>query len=583
MEYARSDPYDIANPEQLEPASARGAKEADGLATVKDPVITTGSTENSLHELAWLNHAIANIWPQCEQAAQTVMDNKVMPVVRAKILGKSDKVKDIRFSRFGLGAQPPRIAKIKTTSLQHGSCKMKCHMVYDSDTHFELQVDTTIIGSVKLGIKDIKVEGDMIFILRPYEEESPDIGSLSFYFVEAPKIDFDFSGHVDFLTTLGLDDLVIKAMAAALEKKLVLPNMITVNVNLKDFKVFPPVFEKPNPIGVLRLRLLRGTRGSAAAQVANDVKPKKPGLAARIKKSVETVFEYVDNKIGESTGKDMQEYLEFRVGETIWNPKLVASSGETFDFLVHEMEQQLKISVWDTDFIGSDDLMGEAVPIDLQNVPAASGKDIPLISREDGTPWATVSFHVDYKKVRPKAEGKSECMVMIGILDLTQRKGNLQGKKLAVRAQIGEQQTTTPAGSVLKGVQEKDDVKKLLADIRQQLMDSNVDQAAIDKAMAVTSPPRVSINTTLHLPCPTSALSSQELELSLIEIETTSKKETIHHVVGKAKRKLKLAELRGAKEYKMSHEQVEFESSLGDIAAQLSITLCALDSTTPAA
>eukprot|EP00931_Biecheleriopsis_adriatica_P094424 TRINITY_DN68082_c0_g1_i1.p1 TRINITY_DN68082_c0_g1~~TRINITY_DN68082_c0_g1_i1.p1 ORF type:complete len:594 (-),score=121.89 TRINITY_DN68082_c0_g1_i1:42-1823(-) len=553
---------------------------ADGRKDMaKTPETAERWKANSDRDLDWINHALKNMWPQFEQAVRTVIDNKIMPKVREKAL-KNDKIKDIKFAKYRLGGEPPKVLQIHTTHLDQGRCKVRAHVIYESDMHVELQIDAAIIGSVHVGIKDTKIDGEMIFILSPYEEDSPDVGSLSLYFVEVPKIDFDFAGHADFLTKLGIDDLVIKTMTQELQKKLVLPNILTVNIGLKDFKVFPPVFEKPTPIGLLQLRLTKGAKLSEAAKTSlesNMTNHKKPGFLTRAKRTFEGLFEYVDNKLGESMGKDMKEYLEFRVGETIWNPKLEGHFGETFEFPVHEVEQQLHIQVWDRDLIGEDDVMGQAAPIDLVNVHELAGKDVPLLSPEDGIPWAVVSFQVDFKAVKTKAEGKSECMVVIGIRDLAQAKGNLQGKKLAVRAEIGETQMTTPPGSVLKGAQDLDRFKELMADIRQNMKDEHLDEATIDRVLAVASPPRVSINQTLHLACPTSALSSQYLKFSLIEMETTQKKEIIHHVIGKSKKNLKLADLRSAKEHRMS-ELVEFESSLGDFTAQLVITLCALDS-----
>ena len=63
---------------------------------------------------------------------------------------------------------------------------------YDGDCTLEMQVGTSL-GSIPLGIKDIKLQGTMRVELKDFVDYSPLISAVVAYFIDPPKLDFDLT------------------------------------------------------------------------------------------------------------------------------------------------------------------------------------------------------------------------------------------------------------------------------------------------------------------------------------------------------------------------------------------------------
>jgi len=187
------------------------------MSSTAKSVSSTASTNNGVietEEVGWMNHMMEHLFPELAQVASFMFDNDFGPKMKAKIMSKSDKVKDVKFSQFQMGTVPPRFDKLQVTNLPGGICKVRLWGEYRSDMYFLVTLHTTL-GDFQCGFKNLQISGDMVIICNPYEDANPGTASMSCYFVEVPNIDFEFAGTVAFINSLGIKDIFIKMAAAA--------------------------------------------------------------------------------------------------------------------------------------------------------------------------------------------------------------------------------------------------------------------------------------------------------------------------------------------------------------------------------
>eukprot|EP00930_Biecheleria_cincta_P099403 TRINITY_DN91029_c0_g1_i1.p1 TRINITY_DN91029_c0_g1~~TRINITY_DN91029_c0_g1_i1.p1 ORF type:complete len:611 (-),score=105.39 TRINITY_DN91029_c0_g1_i1:83-1915(-) len=519
----------------------------------------------SREELAWVNHAVRHLWPELDKTIWHIVEHKILPGIKERATTKVQQIEDIKFSKFSLGHCPPVIEKVRVTQLPYGDTKVRVWFEYKSDMFVEMEIKSNIaaIGTVHCGIKDLKVKGNAVGILSPYVDSMPGTGSVSVFCVELPDIDFQFSGSASIINKLGVKGIILNVMSSVLEKKIVLPNMVTLNIGLTDFKVYPPVFEQPEPVAMLRVTLQKGS-------LRSGTNTQKSGFS--ISRSVDNVFEYFDTKLGKMMGKDMSEYFRFRLGEDVWEPK-VNSTGLTYDFEIVDIEQLLHMSVWDTDFINQDDEIGTAGPYTLQELPALVNKPVGFLDAEGlESAQAVLSFQY-FEVARDQLDLAVETsMVIIGVRELRKPGPLPAGCKLALRGKLGKTEKTSHFGAVIKDQFQLPAVKAAMAQVRQNLTNAQVDQATIDKVLSLeVEVARVSINGSVCIDFPSAQLKTLDLELYIIDRSKDNKGKMVDKVLGQTNVTLADIDVATGKS-----GPVIFDTEIGQIEAEVDISLCAL-------
>jgi len=505
-----------------------------------------------------MNHMMEHLFPELAQVASFMFDNDFGPKMKKQIMSKSDKVKDVKFSQFKMGTVPPKFEKLQVTNLPGGICKVRVWGDYMSDLSVLVTLNTTL-GEFQCGFKNLQISGDMVIICNPYEEANPGTASMSCYFVEVPSIDFDFAGTVAFINSLGIKDIFIKMAASALEKKVVLPNMATINVQLLERRVYPLVFEQPDPMGMLRVRYKKG----------GLTKQKK---AFTVSRAFENAFEYVDNQLGKMMGKDMSEYLQITLGEMKWEPNLNHTDVSS-TFVVVDPQQRLHLSVWDRDLVGADDLMASAGPYHLDVMQNDfTGKPV-VFKDDDQEEYASCNFEFEWLNLERGQVGEKDSMVIASIRELTVHTHLESTRKLAVRGKLLDAVKTSHQGSILKHRFQDPKVQHAMQDVKECLTENKVDSTVIEQVMQLLPKnSRISINSSIHLIFPTEKLRDCSLELSVVEF-TKNGKTTEETIV--AQTLVKMAELKASPNMNMP-DLMQLTGSIGKIDAEIDLSLCGL-------
>lgn len=492
-----------------------------------------------------------------------LFETKFLPPVREKIMAVSDKINNFSLSKFNLGNFAPKLDKVQVMSMPGGVAKCRCWGEYKSDMAVVFELDTKI-GKFSFGIKDFTMEGDMVFILNPYEEGSTGTGSVSVYFIQLPEIHFSFAGTTTFINQIGVKGVMMDVLNKALEQKMVLPNMMSINIGLAEFKIYPLVVEQPEPLGILHVKLLKGSL----------VKQEK---RASLKHVFENAFEFVDNKLGHLMGKDMSEYFHLRLGQAIWEPKVSGVQNQSFDFVVVDPQQQLFLSVWDRDVMGGDDEMAHVGPFYLNQLQHISGPSKPLHFIDgDRHDYAIGDFEFEWSACHRGALGPTRSLLLMSMRELLVNSALEKTRKLVIRGKLGSEEKTSNMGSVMKDKLELKTVKAALEDVKEVLQKANVNASIVEQVMNMKPKvSRVSLNSAIYFPFLSSDVNTQVLELQLIEMKKEGKK-WVEHFIDKTN--INLLDLKNAAGM-MIENKINFKGSLGKVEAEINLVLCSLTPT----
>jgi len=532
---------------------------------------------NSVEDLQWLNYALEHLWPEMEEVAMVIVQTKVSPMMNEK--APKGEIHNISFSKFTLGKIPAIIGPVTCTRLPQGAARIRFNVDYLSDMFMELRIETHL-GSFHVGMKNFQIQGALAAIVRPFIHEFPGTGSGSICFIEAPRIDFTLSGMVKFANFGGMKEKIIDIMGKVLEDLIVIPNVLTILMNFKTMAVYPPVFESPPPIGVLRVTLQKvNILKNAKADATHAGKTnRKQGLRMSMQRKLEKVNELVEHGVGKLTGTDVDPYLKFVLGGDVWHTGF-KQVGVTHNFTVFDTEQKLNVSLWDKDLASSDDHMGNVGPFSIEEAREASEKAQKIMGGEGdtiGMILGDVQLKVQWYEAEAATVKHSECLVVVRAREL-QGGSALEGKDLALRVKLGDEVKITKKASnvrdrMLEGVNAK------VVEIREKLKKSGVDDAVIEDACQFPAElTRMTINRSLYFTADTKSIDSTSLEFSLVELapkpEGKSKKLHEPKVVGQQLLKLKdyRHELKSD-----AVEKLSYTGPLGDISLEIDVDILTL-------
>eukprot|EP00933_Yihiella_yeosuensis_P016395 TRINITY_DN14028_c1_g1_i1.p1 TRINITY_DN14028_c1_g1~~TRINITY_DN14028_c1_g1_i1.p1 ORF type:complete len:446 (+),score=46.56 TRINITY_DN14028_c1_g1_i1:112-1338(+) len=232
-----------------------------------------------------------------------------------------------------------------------------------------------------VGLKDLAIDGDIVFRLDPMIDEAPLIGGFGFYFLDPPSIDFELTG-LSALSKVGgsegLKGIIQKVAVQSLSSFMVLPNRIAVPLGTHEQGVIPADVKHPSPIGVLRVKAI-----SAKGLTNSDYFGKSDP--------------FVSVTVGGTIWKS----------STIWNSLDPVWENQSHDFLIWTLRQRIDISVWDEDSMSYNDRIGAVREVTtVSDAVEKKGQDMKLW-QDDGKSSGSLKMSFQWLNVVPRMQKHS--------------------------------------------------------------------------------------------------------------------------------------------------------------------------------
>jgi len=303
-------------------------------------------------KMSWVNWCIRRLWPHCEPALRNILLETIMPMMNEFIPGA---LRPVSLKDFSLGSSHPILGPLMIAhkSGHDPDLQLDCVLNWEGDVTAILDV----AGYAQVGISKVIVKGIICLKLRPFIDHIPVVGGVEVFFLNAPDIDLKFAGQLELANMSLLRPAINDAVKSAVAKKLVLPNIIQVDIQPESRKRGDPMisFRDVAPIAILRVKVMEASRLRGADW----------SLWSRTR----TSDPYCVLQFGAS--KQSTRVIE-KTTEPVWN--------ETFDMLLHDWKQSLTVSIYDYDFGKHDDLLGrvKAMPCLTLLSAAVQGLWVPL-------------------------------------------------------------------------------------------------------------------------------------------------------------------------------------------------------------
>lgn len=287
-----------------------------------------------VERVEWINKIVKQMWPYFGMYMEKLFQEKIEPLVRAS----NDHMKAFTFTKVNFGEKSPRIngVKVYTKKVDKREVILDLQLCYNGDCEINVEVKKLC----KAGVKGLQIHGTLRVILAPLMSDVPFIGAVTFFFIQKPFLDINWTGLTNFLEIPGVNDMSDGMIVDLIASYLVLPNRFTFplcsQVNAAELRF-------PVPHGVLRAYLYE----------AENLIAKDTYLKGLIKGKSDP---YAILRVGNQTykSKTIRENLN-----PLWN--------EMYEFVVHEVPgQDLEIDVYDED-PDKDDFLGSLV-IGLEGV-----------------------------------------------------------------------------------------------------------------------------------------------------------------------------------------------------------------------
>lgn len=345
-----------------------------------------------------LNRFVFMVWPRINSFVDDLVRHQIEPSINESLPSLFHG--GVKFTRVTLGDSSPLLGPLAVEHDEHTGA-IEVHMGVDFAS--DLDVELHALG-VPVGITRIDLKGTLVLLMAPPSTQPPFFGGLQIYFPNPPNINIHFVGAARVADLPGLRGAVRSAIDGSLANVCVLPRRIAVDMNEED-EVDIVDLTYPEPIGVLRFTLWSGSSLVAADTNLFGAATSDPYVVARL---------------------GVKTWTSPTISKTL-NPVWGDGQGLTVDFPVHDNAQALTLKVYDSDFVKSDDLIGIAPSVHIQELivagPAAR-HDIMLLRAGGDAGGGTLRISASMlrlcqeRPVRPFPAGCSVAHVSVKLLSL---------------------------------------------------------------------------------------------------------------------------------------------------------------------
>lgn len=281
--------------------------------------------EGKLKEAEWLSVAVEKMWKYIGLSIEKLLKEDITALIRDEV----PMMNSFQFSKCNFGSQSPNFGPLKVRAKDN--CVELLIDMHWTASGSEIEVT---VGKMKLGMKDIKLNGPILLVFCPLMGELPITGGMSITFPDPPELTWNWTGLGKALAV----DVVRKGIVHAIFQTLVVPSRVYVDIaglaSNRQEELRVETFRSPAPIGALHLAVLEARNLPAADFGFTGKGSSDP---------------YVIIKIGNSS---FQTKCQAKTLDPVWGP------AHSCDLLVYHMEQHIFVEVWDSDMVTSDDLLG---------------------------------------------------------------------------------------------------------------------------------------------------------------------------------------------------------------------------------
>jgi len=352
----------------------------------------------------WIGTVLGKLWPSLDKAVEKIVHDDVLPALRAAL---PKALQGAYFEKITLGTKKPVVGPIRIVPSARG-VKMVAGIKYESNCEIELNL---VVAT--LGIKSVRLAGELTFRIAPIINEMPVLGGMVMYFVDPPTIDLQFVGLAQLAHYLGLAGTIRGLIDSQLAGLFVLPHVIPVALGSEEQGVHMANLNKPQPLGVLRAAAVRAS-----------------GLTG------------ADWHLFSKNTSD--PYVKLSISDVSWRSSAVQQTcdptwkeEDVHDFLVFDLEQTLKIEVFDEDLHKADDHIGRAAPIRISDAAGMSGKPIKLFCPTNADEQCgELTLHFEWLSLIKSELGPDHrCVVSLRVAEVRMPGG--YGHEALVAARLG--------------------------------------------------------------------------------------------------------------------------------------------------
>jgi len=293
---------------------------------------------------------ISRLWPHINVAGCATVREVVEPMFK-EMMPKA--LSNLHFTELDLGQVPIRLDNVVVHELKDGMLQFDLDVTWHSESNIKLSANY----GLNFGVKSIKMNGRMIFTLRPLTNELPIVSAIQYGFVNTPELELDFTGLASIADFAVIEKTIRKIIQDILSSMMVLPNSMVYKMDPAcDFReVYKP------PKSIARITCVNG-RGFVV-QKSTLGKDDIPDVYCLVKLGSESQWR-------SSTIKDDLS--------PVWN--------ESKDFLLSHTDQILTVDAWDEDkgALNDDDYLGTAELTICDMLMAGQTIEVELMQKVKG-------------------------------------------------------------------------------------------------------------------------------------------------------------------------------------------------------
>ena len=308
--------------------------------------MSAGAGERS----GFMTEILAQLWSYISVAGGQMVQETMEPMFKDMMPGP---LSTLHFTKCDMGKVPIRLDNVVVHEIKDGAVQFDVDVVWDGDCEISLKTNY----GLSFGVKSIKLNGRMSFLLAPLTNQLPVVSAIQYAFINPPDLELDFTGLAQIADFKGIDKSIRNIMQASLASMLVLPYRMLYKMDPANnfFETYQP------PIGIARVTAVKG-RGFAVE-----------------KKSLRQ--------------HDVPDvYLTIQLGEKVWRTSTVKDSlepdwGELADFILSDHDQIISVHAWDEDRgkFDSDDDLGSAQISVGELLLSGKTKELELEQNGNGT------------------------------------------------------------------------------------------------------------------------------------------------------------------------------------------------------